>query len=142
MIVLPGTESRSTAAIKEPDGRTDIPLMFIEVFVKSGEHDPHAIVECKRIAENDVALIREYVTEGIDRFCSGKYGKTHYRGFMAAYVLAGSPSAIVLQVNAFLDKHSRQSEHLGPGFPGYWISEHPRENWHNIELNHGMLLMN
>ena len=141
MIVLPGTESRSSTSVTVPDGRTDIPLMFIEIFLKLGQHDPHAIIECKRIAEGNATLIREYVIEGIDRFCSGKYGKNHSRGFMAAYVLAGSPNGIVLQVNAFLERNRRRQEQLVEGLAGFWISQHPRKDWHKIELHHGMLTM-
>ena len=141
MIVLPGTESRSTPDIATPDGRTDIPLIFIEVFLTAGEHDPHAIIECKRLAEGDAALIREYVTEGIDRFCANKYGRAHSRGFMAGYVLAGSPNSVVSQINAFLEKHSRESEHLTGDLSGFWKSRHPRKNWREVQLHHGMFLV-
>jgi hypothetical protein len=142
MIVLPGTESKSNVAATVPDGRTDIPLMLIEVFLKWGEHDPHAIIECKRVAEGNATLVREYVTEGVDRFCSAKYGKNHSRGFMAGYVLAGSPDGVVLQLNAFFDKNHREPEHLKNGIPGFWVSRHPRKNSHDIELHHGMLAVN
>jgi hypothetical protein len=60
MIVLPGTESRSTSALL-PDGRTDISIMYVEIFLSHGQHDPHAIIECKRIAADDSDLVREYV---------------------------------------------------------------------------------
>jgi hypothetical protein len=46
MTVLPGTESRSDARVLLPDGRTDIPIFLIEVFLRSEEHDPHAVIEC------------------------------------------------------------------------------------------------
>jgi hypothetical protein len=59
LIVLPGTESRSKANVLLPDGRTDIPLMMIEVFLRTQEHDPHAIIECKRISGSDTHLCRE-----------------------------------------------------------------------------------
>jgi hypothetical protein len=139
MIVLPGTESKSARTLPAPDGRTDIPLLVIEVFLKSGEHDPHAIIECKRVAEGDSTLIREYVIEGVDRFCSGKYGKNHSRGFMAGYIMSGTPGGIVLQVNAFFDKNNRQPEKLSPLSNGTWMSQHPRKNCSNIELHHSML---
>ena len=50
MIVLPGTESRSRQEVPLPDGLTDIPILLIQIFSRFGEHDPHAIIECKRIA--------------------------------------------------------------------------------------------
>jgi hypothetical protein len=140
MIVLPGTESRSEPATLVPDGRTDIPVMIIEVFFRSGQHDPHAIIECKRVAESDSALVREYVTEGIDRFRSGKYGKNHSRGFMAGYVVDGAPDGVVLKINAYLDKHARKPEQLSASIPGFWISQHPRQSWPNIELHHSMFV--
>lgn len=67
MIVLPGTESRSRPDMLAPDGRTDIPILLIEVFVCRGDHDPHAIIECKRIAGDNAYLCREYVDEEIGR---------------------------------------------------------------------------
>ena len=47
IMVLPGTESRSKSNVMLPDGRTDIPLAFVEIFLRTQEHDPHAIIECK-----------------------------------------------------------------------------------------------
>src|SRR5947208_3235224 len=91
MIVLPGTESRSQVGMTRPDGRTDIPLIVIEIFLRYGEHDPHAIVECKRLSQNDARLAREYIVEGIDRFCTGKYASNHNQGFMVGYIANGSP---------------------------------------------------
>jgi hypothetical protein len=32
-MVLPGTESRSKSNVMLPDGRTDIPLAFVEIFL-------------------------------------------------------------------------------------------------------------
>jgi hypothetical protein len=142
MIVLPGTESRSEPATLVPDGRTDIPVIIIEVFFRSGQHDPHAIIECKRVSENDSTLIREYVTEGIDRFRSGKYGKNHLRGFMAGYVLNGTPDGAVLKINWYLDKHARKPEQLSPNIPGVWVSQHPRPTSQAIELHHSIFVPN
>lgn len=39
-IIAPGTESRSSLGVATPDGRTDIPIYLIEVFLRYGEHDP------------------------------------------------------------------------------------------------------
>jgi hypothetical protein len=140
MIVLPGAESKSTPELLTPDGRTDIPLMFIGVLLKSGEHDPHAIIECKRVAEGDAALIKAYVVDGVDRFCSGKYGANHSRAFMAGYVMSGSANGVVDAVNGYLDKNNRSGELLLPQ-SATWRSEHPRKNSGKIELHHSMLLI-
>lgn len=142
MIVAPGTESRSSAGTVSPDGRTDIPLFLTSVFVRSGEHDPHVILECKRVAEADASLAREYVVEGIDRFRTGKYAENHRRGFMVGYVIAGSGSAVVTAVNRYLSGRSRQTENLEPATLAAgtgWESEHPRAANGYIVLHHAML---
>lgn len=142
MIVAPGTESRSSAGMVSPDGRTDIPLFFTRVFVRSGEHDPHVILECKRVAEGDAALARGYVVEGIDRFRTGKYAGNHRRGFMIGYVILGTGTAVVTGVNCYLSGRSRHTENLEPATLAAgtgWKSEHPRVAEGNIVLHHAML---
>jgi hypothetical protein len=112
MIVAPGTESRSRADLMVPDGRTDIPVYLIQVFLQLGEHDPHAIIECKRIAGADAHLCREYVVEGVDRFRTEKYAENHNIGFMTGYLLAGDAAAAVEGINAYLTRRTRDAEHL------------------------------
>jgi hypothetical protein len=143
MIVAPGTESRSRAGMVSPDGRTDIPVFLTRVFARVGEHDPHVILECKRVAEGDTGLAREYVVEGIDRFRMGKYGENHRRGFMIGYLLSGSAQGAVEGVNRYLTGRSRDAETLVPsavrGNPCTWESEHPRKSRGPIALHHEML---
>lgn len=141
LIVLPGTESRSKACVVLPDGRTDIPLMLIEIFLRAQEHDPHAIIECKRISGLDTYLCREYVVEGMDRFKQEKYGENHAIGFMAGYVLAGTPSESARGINAYLKRTSR-SDSLEPSdiSDGTWQSLHTRtEPSKPIRLHHVFL---
>ena len=57
MAVLPGTESRSRPEVPVPDGRTDIPILWIKIFLRFGEHDPHAIIECKRICREQYSPV-------------------------------------------------------------------------------------
>lgn len=143
MIVLPGTESRSRAGMVTPDGRTDIPLFLTGVFSRSGEHDPHAILECKRVAEGDAALAREYVVEGVDRFRTGKYGENHRRGFMVGYVILGAAQGVVDAVNRYLVGRSRLGEMLAPvdAYHAVWESEHPRTGSSPVALHHAMLIV-
>ena len=130
LVVLPGTESRSNRAVVVPDGRTDIPLMLIEVFLQMEEHDPHAIIECKRIAGSDTHLCREYVVEGVNRFSTGKYGQNHAMGFMVGYLLTGTAIEAADGVNAYLTRASREAEHLEPDDVCdealIWASQHAR----------------
>ena len=144
LVVLPGTESRSNGAVVIPDGRTDIPLMLIEVFLRTQEHDPHAIIECKRIVGSDKHLCREYVVEGIDRFRSGKYGQNHAVGLMVGYVLAGTFAEAAAGVNAYLTRRSRAVEHLEPADICLealsWASLHVRATpLSPVRLNHTFL---
>ena len=148
MVVLPGTESRSGPDVLRPDGRTDIPIMWIEIFLRFQEHDPHAIIECKRIAGDDARLCREYVVNGIDRFRTGQYAANHAIGFMAGYLIAGDANAAARGVNAYLDSGRT---HGGPRHgetlrlstlveePWAWTSSHPRAEVSEIDLHHEFL---
>lgn len=144
LIVLPGTESRSSNGTVIPDGRTDIPLMLIEVFLRTAEHDPHAIIECKRIAGSDTHLCREYVVEGIDRFSTSKYGENHALGFMVGYVLSGTAGESANGVNAYLKRQLRKADMLKPAnvctdVPN-WESQHVRpKKSSSIRLHHILL---
>ena len=140
MTVLPGTESRSSPDVPKPDGLTDIPIFFQDIREEYDEHDPHAIVECKRVAGDDAKLCRLYSTNGIDRFKSGKYGSHHAVGFMAGYLTSGTTSAAVTGINSFLTRKGRSSEHLMGcnirSAPQARTSHHRRPNSHNVFILH------
>jgi hypothetical protein len=146
LIVAPGTESRSTLATFIPDGRTDIPLYLIEVFLRYGEHDPHAVIECKRIAGSNTHLCREYVVEGIHRFGSLKYAENHAAGFMAGYLLNGSADDAARGVNRYLSRVGRAAEHLIPSdviaHSIFWRSTHARADPRPpIDLHHAFFAL-
>ena len=144
MTILPGAESRSGAALK-PDGRTDIPIYFQWVREAYDDHDPHAIIECKRVAGNDAALCRRYVVDGIDdRFASAKYAGRHRVAFMAGYVLSGSVDAVTCQINRYLSNRGRAAERLASCtvLCAAWArsSRHPRpRSLEPIDLHHAFL---
>ena len=148
MVVLPGTESRSRPEVALPDGRTDIPILCIEIFFRFGEHDPHAIIECKRIAGGDAALCRKYVVNGIDRFRIGKYAGNHSTGFMAGYLIAGDATSAAHGINKYLNaghmnREPRHDENLKPSTlvtePWAWTSRHPRVAAPEVVLHHAFL---
>ena len=143
MIVLPGTESRSRQEVPLPDGRTDIPIFLNPIFWQSGEHDPHAIIECKRIAGSNSQLCREYVIAGIDRFQTGKYAGNHSTGFMVGYLIVGSASSAVDGINKYLNRKGRHDENLKQSNlvseSWVWGSRHPRSNPPPIEIHHAFL---
>lgn len=143
-LIAPGTESRSTLELTTPDGRTDIPVYLIEVFFRYGEHDPHAIIECKRLDGADTHLCREYVVEGVDRFRSGKYAENHAAGFMAGYLVQGDALQGARGVNAYLSRTGRSAEHLAASdvveAASFWRSSHVRTIARApISLHHALL---
>ena len=144
MVVLPGSESRSHPDVLLPDGRTDIPVFSIEIFFRFKEHDPHAIIECKRIAGQNTYLCREYVQEGIDRFRTGKYAGNHSTGFMVGYLISGTAKTAANGINRYLDHKSRNEENLKPSGlikkQWAWQSRHPRTQPASaIALHHAFL---
>jgi hypothetical protein len=146
MMILPGTESRSDPAVLLPDGRTDIPVVMINVFLTTQVHDPHAILECKRVSGTDAHLCREYVVEGVDRFRTGKYGANHGVGFLIGYVIAGTAEGAVDGVNGYLARTSRRSEHLShfsvTKRVRTWHSNHTRPSpLPPVQLHHSFLLV-
>ena len=141
MTILPGTESRSSRDVSVPDGLTDIPVYFNELRTQLHEHDPHAIIECKRVSSDDPNLCRLYVVKGInDRFRSGKYSARHAVGFMVGYLLTGTVEDAVGKINS----HLSESQKLRPctviDEPWARSSEHPRPtSLGPIRLHHAML---
>lgn len=143
LIIAPGSESTSRPGLLRPDGLTDIPVFVISLFLSSRSHDPHAVIECKRISEADARLVREYVSEGIDRFRAAKYASNHRMGFMVGYVIAGTAKGAVDRVNAYLAKNGRPAEQLSAAVilenERTWVSEHPRpEKRPPVHLHHTM----
>ena len=140
MTVLPGTESRSGPDVPKPDGRTDIPVFFQDIREEYDEHDPHAIIECKRVAGDDAKLCRLYTINGVDRFKSGKYGSHHAVGFMAGYLTSGNTRAAVAGINLYLTRKGRRSEHLMGcnirSAPWARTSHHRRPNSGNLFILH------
>ena len=144
LTVLPGTESRSSPDVLRPNGRTDIPIMVTEVFQEHGNHDRHAVVECKRLAGVDSNLCREYVVNGIDRFTRGKYGRSHQTGFMVGYLISGKAVHSVDGVNRYLTNKGRNTERLSASklvsACWAWTSTHPRSrDTVGIDLHHAHL---
>ena len=143
LLVLAGTETRSSPAVWRPDGLTDIPIIHINLFQLFHDHDPHAIIECKRIAGSNPKLCRLYVLEGIDRFVSGKYGRQHKCGFMIGYLIAGNTHDSTSCINRYLASKGRTSEMVVPSnvIPRWtWISSHKRSiSSDSIMLHHVFL---
>ena len=143
MVVLSGTETRSQPEVLSPDGLTDIPIFIIKIFLQIHVHDPHAVIECKRISGTDTNLCRNYVVEGIDRFQTGKYAGQHSTGFMVGYLLCGTAKEAADGVNRYLDNKSRSEENLiGSTLINKslaWQSMHKRPSSTAIELHHSFL---
>ena len=143
LVVLPGTESRSSPEVEVPDGLVDIAILSIELFesghLGSEGHDPHAIIECKRITSKDSRLCREYVGEGINRFRSGKYASRHLIAFMAGYLISGEATDAVAKINRYLDRAEKLQRSKLDDESWAWQSCHPRSKPPPIELHHALL---
>lgn len=142
--VLPGTDSWSDDAGAAADGLTDITIHLRDIRERQQSHGPHAVIECKRVAGSDSDLCRLYVTEGVDRFESGKYAGRHGLAFMAGYLVAGSVGEAVSGVNAYLNRHDRGGESLGPStvLDAEWTrtSTHIRAaSGQSLDLHHSLL---
>ena len=98
-----GEHELDNMATTDPNilGRIDIILSFLHQF---GQEDAYVAVECKRVRPGDTTLNRRYVSQGVDRFVTGKYAAGHEWGFMLGYVLA----LPVQDVVAFIDSRIRQ----------------------------------
>ena len=120
-----------------------VPFQWTEIFIQFRIHDPHAIIECKRVAGGDAHLCREYIVAGIDRFHTGQYSENHSTGFMVDYLIAGNPGSTVAGINRNLNRRSRCAENLRPsnliGESWVWGSRHPRTTDSPIELHHAFL---
>ena len=145
MAILPGTESLSRPGLARPDGRTDIPIFLLKTFGELRDHEPHAIIECKRIAGSNTRLCRNYVREGIDRFRTSKYGRRHAAGFLVGYVIRGSAADSAHGINRWLSGKGRDSELLQASSllneVWAWSSSHSRQppSMTSIILHHAFL---
>ena len=82
-------------------GRIDITLQFLHQF---GDEDAYVAVECKRVMAGHSGLNGSYVTQGVERFASGKYAAGHAWGFMLGYVLALPVDDIVAAIDQRIRK--------------------------------------
>ncbi len=144
MLVSMGTETVSHTGLGVPDGRVDISIFFPAILEARHDHDPHTIIECKRIAGSDSQRCREYVREGIDRFATGKYSGRHSVGFMAGYLESGTADLAAQGINRYFDRNGRRDERLGPAAPIHanWArsSRHPRRgDAATLDLHHAFL---
>ncbi len=82
-----GEHELDNMATNDPSilGRIDIIMQFLHQF---GDEDAYVAVECKRVRPGDSTLNGRYVSEGVDRFVTGKYAAGHEWGFMLGYILA------------------------------------------------------
>ena len=138
--ITPGTE------VIPSDDAPSAGLTDISIYVGRLEgHDPHAIIECKRVARGDSRLCRLYVVEGMDRFRSGKYGADHAQGFMVGFVVRGDADGAVVAINRYLRGRHRQMDQLTTSdlLAEGWVRQscHSRQNLPGTTLHHAFLLV-
>ena len=127
-----------------PEGNVpDICISFQRLREDEGEHEPHVVVECKRVAGSDSTLCARYVRQGMIRFKEGKYGKRRTHGFMVGYLLSGSDDEAVERINVYLMRHwsdadCLQKTELSTSL-AVWQSRHSRPTEEPIEVMHQFL---
>lgn len=92
-------------------GRIDITLQFLHQF---GDEDAFVAVECKRVRAGDAGLNGSYVSQGVERFASGKYAAGHPWGFILGYVLALPVDDIVTAIDQRVRKTYGDAAALSP----------------------------
>ena len=127
-----------------PEGNVpDICISFQTLREEEDEHEPHAVVECKRVAGSDSTLCARYVRQGLIRFKERKYGKRRAHGFMVGYLLSGSGDEAVRRINVFLARHWSEVDWLWktelPTSLSMWRSRHSRPAEQPIEVMHQFL---
>lgn len=119
-------------------GRIDIIMQFLHQF---GDEDAYVAVECKRVRPGDSTLNGRYVSEGVDRFVTGKYAAGHEWGFMLGYILALPAQDVV----DFIDSRVRkvygtpaalQSEPTHPQSLAVLTGVLVQDGDHHIRLKH------
>ena len=119
-------------------GRIDITLQFLHQF---GDEDAYVAVECKRVRAGDAGLNASYVTQGVERFASGKYAAGHAWGFMLGYVLSLPIEDIVTVIDQRVRRTYGEEAALVP-LPAHPQALHVLENslmqagHHSIRLRH------
>lgn len=115
------------------------PRIDIKYSTWNSEQEYEYFMEAKNLSEinwkrsdgtlvNALALIKRYVSKGIDNFVIGKYEN----GCLIGYVLKGSPDNIVQQLNKILSQSGRDQEGLtkvnSRTFPYSYYSSYPSSN--------------
>lgn len=111
-------------------GKPDIFLKFIHQF---GNEDEYVAIECKLVKANDATLNGRYVTEGVDRFVTGKYAKDHHRAFMLGYVLAMPVESVI----AYIDTRVRAEYGSGAALERHPPGEHSLALCENVLIQVG-----
>lgn len=119
-------------------GRIDITLQFLHQF---GDEDAFVAVECKRVGAAQHGLNASYVSEGVDRFASGKYSSGHHWGFMLGYVLALPMDKIVATIDQRIQKSYGTKAALAPSAAhsmalGVYENALAQTSNHTIRLRH------
>lgn len=137
--IFPGVEVVPGGDAPLATGLTDISVIVRRL----DGHDPHAIIECKRIRGDDPKLCRLYVVEGIDRYRRGQYGADHAQDFMVGYVFQSEIGGAVAGINRYLTGRGREDESLTDSelLVAPWVrqSRHIRKGTRPVRLHHAFL---
>ncbi len=102
----------SRSSIK-PDGHIDFKLSYTW-----NEEEGYLGMECKKVSSTDKRLAREYVTEGIMRFTTGKYCPGHDWAAMLGFVIDGNTDGSIKLVRREIAKTRQKTRRKGR-----WVAE-------------------
>ena len=119
-------------------GCIDIMLSFLHQF---GQEDAYVAVECKRVRPGDATLNGRYVSQGVDRFVTGKYAAGHEWGFMLGYVLALPVQDVIDFIDSRIcqvygQQAALQKEPAHPWSLAVLVGSLVQRKHHQIQLKH------
>jgi len=112
------------------------------VFIRGFSEYSYFAFECKLVNDKDSRLIREYVTEGMLRFISGKYAQNESIGAMVGYLFNCKVPIVVDMINSEILKKMNNLDCLKNktpigGFNDVYLSCHVKKQYNTkININH------
>ena len=121
----------------DPVGYVDVGILF-----SVGLDEVCLFIECKRLNVNGASLAADYVSKGMMRFVTGKYGPDLPVAAMIGYVMDGqvpkASDSVIKQIRSHLAALCCAESSISFVAPGQFSTSHTRKPL-DIELRHQLL---
>jgi len=121
----------------DPVGYVDVGILF-----SVGLDEVCLLIECKRLNVNGASLAADYVSKGMMRFVTGKYGPDLPIAAMVGYVMDGqvpkASDSVIKQIRSHLAALRCAESSISLVAPGQFSTSHARKPL-NLELRHQLL---